>query len=253
MTKKSFAPLVYWSRKSSDRELDRALPRGKHVDLRSARGRSNSSQRWLRRQLNDPYVRRSHAEKYRSRAAYKLLEINDKFSVFAQAKHVVDIGCAPGGWLQVTQKLIPYSQAKLVGVDILPTDPLERATILCGDAREHCVQQQIWHACAGEIDVVLSDMAAPMIGHAATDQINVAALAETAWRVAEVILKQSGHFVCKVYAGGAEQDLLQQLKKHFARVKHFKPRASRAESREIYLVALSRQTMPTLQYFNDAK
>ena len=221
-----------------------ANPRASHVELKSARGRSPSSQRWLRRQLNDPFVLKAQAEGYRGRAAYKLTELQEKFQILAPGMNVVDIGCAPGGWLQVIKQCTHHG--KIIGIDLLPTEPLKGVTIFQGDAREEAEQHKIWQACDGAVDVVLSDMAAAMSGHVKTDQINVALLAETAWDIAEVILAQGGHFACKVFAGGAEQDLLQRLKHHFKRVKHVKPAASRKESREMYLVASERKTKPTL-------
>ena len=216
-----------------------------HVELKNARGRSASSQRWLRRQLNDPYVRKAQAEGYRGRAAYKLLELQEKFDILAPDSHVVDIGCAPGGWLQVIRQCSQHGTT--VGIDLLATEALEGVTIFQGDAREESEQNRIWQECGGTVDVVLSDMAAAMSGHAKTDQVNVALLAETAWDIAEVILAQGGHFVCKVFAGGAEQELLSQLKMHFRRVKHVKPAASRKESREMYLVARERKSSPSLR------
>ena len=222
-----------------------ANPRTHHVELKSARGRSASSQRWLRRQLNDPFVLKAKAEGYRGRAAYKLRELQEKFQILRPGMNVVDIGCAPGGWLQVIKQHTHHG--KIIGIDLLPTEPLKGVTLFQGDAREEAEQIRIWQACAGTVDVVLSDMAAAMSGHAKTDQINVAILAETAWDIAEVILAQGGHFACKVFAGGAGQELLQRLKAHFRRVKHVKPTASRKESREMYLVATDRKTLPTLE------
>lgn len=225
-----------------------ANPRGIHVNLKEARGRSPSSQRWLRRQLNDPFVRRAQIEGYRSRAAYKLIELDKKFDLFTWGQNVLDIGCAPGGWLQVV-KMRTQSRKNagvLVGIDLLETEPVVGAVIFQGDAREPCHQRAIWQACQGVVDVVLSDMAAPTSGHAKTDQVSVAMLAETAWEIAEEILAQDGHFVCKVFAGGAEQELLETLKANFKRVKHSKPSSSRKESREMYLVACQRKTTPKL-------
>ncbi|NQY82935.1 MAG: RlmE family RNA methyltransferase [Alphaproteobacteria bacterium] len=225
-----------------------ANPRGYHVDLKNARGRSSSSQRWLRWQLNDPFVRKAQAEGYRSRAAYKLFEIEEKFHLFRPGMNVLDIGCAPGGWLQVIQQCTRNHQhrGRIIGIDILATESVTGVTIFQGDVRKKIEQRRIWETCDGMVDVVLSDMAAPMIGHAKTDQMNVTMLAETAWDIAEVVLAQGGHFACKVFAGGTEQSLLQRLKAHFKRVKHCKPVSSRKGSREMYLVATERKTTPTL-------
>ena len=222
-----------------------AHPRSKHTGLKTARGRTPSSQRWLRRQLNDPFVLKAQAEGYRARSAYKLLEIDQKFALLRPGIRVVDIGCAPGGWLQVIQrKALQTPESRVVGIDLLPTEPLPGVTIITDDAREQAAQDKILALCQHSVDLVLSDMAAPMTGHARTDQLNVAHLAETAWEIADAILAQNGHFACKVYAGGAEQGLLTMLRHNFARVKHFKPAASRKESREMYLIALGRSSTP---------
>ena len=222
-----------------------ANPRKSHVELKTARGRSPSSQRWLRRQLNDPFVLKAQAEGYRGRAAYKLSELQEKFQILRPGMNVVDIGCAPGGWLQVIKQCTHHG--KIIGIDLLPTEPLKGVVLFQGDAREEEQQRRIWQACEGTVDVVLSDMAAAMSGHAKTDQINVSILAETAWDIAEVILAEGGHFACKVFAGGAGENLLQRLRVNFKRVKHVKPAASRKESREMYLVASERKTKPTLE------
>lgn len=204
------------------------------VSLKSARKRKLSSQLWLQRQLNDPYVARSKAEGYRSRAAYKLLELDEKFSLLEDGARVVDLGAAPGGWCQAALR---KGARRVVGVDCLPVAPLAGAEILELDFLAAGAAESVKAALAGPADIVLSDMAASTTGHRATDHLRIVALAEAALDFAIDVLKPGGAFVCKVFQGGSEGQFLKRLKEHFAFVRHAKPKASRAESAEVYVVA----------------
>ena len=203
--------------------------------MRTARGRSVSSNRWLERQLNDPYVRRAKAENYRSRAAYKLLELDERFGLLKGVKAVVDLGIAPGGWSQVVKRRAPA--AKIAGIDLLPTDPLDGVTILQMDFMDDSAPMRLREALGGPPDLVLSDMAANTVGHARTDHLRTMGLVEAGLQFACETLRPGGAFVAKVLAGGADSDLVADLKRHFTTVKHAKPPASRKESSEWYVVA----------------
>ena len=203
--------------------------------LRTARGRKVSSTRWLERQLNDPYVRRAKAENYRSRAAYKLLELDERFGLLKGVKAVVDLGIAPGGWSQVVHRKVP--QAKIVGIDLLPTDPIEDVTILQMDFMADEAPDKLKAALGGPADLVLSDMAANTVGHQQTDHLRTMALVEAGLAFAKEILRPGGAYVAKVLAGGTDAQLLAELKCHFATVRHAKPPASRKDSSEWYVVA----------------
>jgi 23S rRNA (uridine2552-2'-O)-methyltransferase len=200
------------------------------VRVRSARRRKPSSTEWLNRQLNDPFVAEARRLGYRSRAAFKLIQLDDRFRLLVPERRVVDLGCAPGGWTQVAATRVgaEAGRGRVVGIDLNPTDPIPGATVLTGDIRE---------ALGGPADLVLSDMAAPATGHAATDHLRIVALAEAAFGFAETILKPGGAFVAKVFQGGTEGALLAVLKRAFAEVRHAKPAASRSESAETYVVA----------------
>ena len=203
--------------------------------VRTARGRTASSTRWLERQLNDPYVRRAKAENYRSRAAYKLLELDERFSLLKGVKAVVDLGIAPGGWSQAVRRRTPA--AGIVGIDLLPTDPIEGVTILQMDFMDDSAPARLQEALGGPPDLVLSDMAANTVGHAQTDHLRTMGLVEAGLQFAIETLRPGGAFVAKVLAGGADSDLVADLKRHFTTVKHAKPPASRKESSEWYVVA----------------
>ena len=203
--------------------------------LRTARGRRASSTRWLERQLNDPYVRRAKAENYRSRAAYKLLELDQRFDLLKGVKTVVDLGIAPGGWSQVVRRRIP--QASVVGIDLLPTDPIEGVTILQMDFMADDAPASLREALGCPADLVLSDMAANTVGHQQTDHLRTMGLVEAAIEFAAEILRPGGAFVAKVLAGGADSGLVAAMKRHFTSVKHAKPPASRKGSSEWYVVA----------------
>jgi len=228
--------------------------RGKAVRVKTARSRRPSSTRWLERQLNDPYVEEARRLGFRSRAAFKLLQLDERFRLLAPGRRVVDLGAAPGGWTQVAvARVAPHSSAKasegqpsiarrategrVVAVDMSPMDPVPGAIVLQGDCRDAETIAAVREALGGPADVVLSDMAPPATGHAQTDHLRIVALAEIAYDAAVELLAPGGSFVCKVLQGGAQGDLLTALKRDFATVRHVKPAASRADSAEIYLVA----------------
>jgi len=209
------------------------------VRVRRARRRKPSSTEWLTRQLNDPYVAEAHRLGYRSRAAFKLIQLDDRFHLLAPGRRVVDLGCAPGGWTQIAAHRVGAATGRgaLVGIDLLPTEPVPGATLLAADFRDPAAADRVREALGGPADVVLSDMAAPATGHAPTDHLRIVALAEEALAFAETVLRPDGVFVAKVFQGGAEGALLAALKRGFAVVRHAKPAASRAESAETYVVA----------------
>ena len=210
--------------------------RGASVRVKTARGRKPSSTRWLQRQLNDPYVQAAQDAGYRSRAAFKLIELDARFGLFKGAKQVLDLGAAPGGWSQVAlERLAPG--AVVVAVDVAELEPLAGVSELQLDALDMESLPAMQAALGGQADLVLSDMAAPSTGHAGTDHIRVMALCAAALDIAEVILAADGAFVAKVLKGGTERQLLERLKRGFAKVRHAKPPASRADSAEVYVVA----------------
>jgi len=203
--------------------------------LKTAKGRKVSSTRWLERQLNDPYVKRAKAENYRSRAAYKLIELDERFGFLNGVHAVVDLGIAPGGWSQVVRRKVPRSA--IVGIDLLPTDPIEGVTILEMDFMDDSAPAKLRDSLGGPADLVLSDMAANTVGHPQTDHLRTMALVEAGLEFAIEILRPGGAFVAKVLAGGADSSLVAELKRHFTAVKHAKPPASRKDSSEWYVVA----------------
>lgn len=203
--------------------------------VRTARKRSAASTRWLERQLNDPYVKQAKAEGYRSRAAYKLIELDEKFGLLRGAERVVDLGIAPGGWAQVVRRKRP--RAAIVGIDLLETEPIEGVTILLMDFMDESAPDALTEALDGPPDLVLSDMAANTVGHKQTDHLRTMGLVETAADFAIQTLAPGGTFVAKVLAGGTDTELLALLKCHFTSVKHAKPPASRKGSSEWYVVA----------------
>jgi 23S rRNA (uridine2552-2'-O)-methyltransferase len=204
--------------------------------LRSAKGRKVSSTRWLERQLNDPYVKRAKAEGYRSRAAYKLLELDQKFGLLKGVKVVVDLGIAPGGWSQVVRRRSP--QAKIAGIDLLPTDPIDGVAILQMDFMDEQAPDRLHEAIGtDEVDLVMSDMAANTVGHPQTDHLRTMTLVEAGMEFACEVLRPGGSYVAKVLAGGADNNLVADLKRHFTTVKHAKPPASRKDSSEWYVIA----------------
>jgi len=203
--------------------------------VKTARRRSTSSNRWLARQLNDPYVKQAKAAGYRSRAAYKLAELDERFDLLKGVKRAVDLGIAPGGWSQVVRERCPG--ASVVGIDLLPIDPIEGVTVFQMDFLAEEAPDAIMAALDGPPDLVLSDMAANTVGHKQTDHLRTMALVETAADFAIRTLAPGGAFVAKVLAGGTDKDLLALLKSHFASVKHAKPPASRKDSSEWYVIA----------------
>jgi 23S rRNA (uridine2552-2'-O)-methyltransferase len=206
------------------------------VKVRGTRRRKASSTQWLSRQLNDPYVAEARRLGYRSRAAFKLIELDERFHLLRPGRCVVDLGCAPGGWAQVAVARVGR-RGRVVGIDVAETAPLPGATLLSADIRDPATRASLTAALGSLADIVLSDMAPPATGHAATDHLRIVALAEDAFAVASQILKPGGAFVAKVLQGGAEGPLLAALKRDFAELRHAKPPASRAESAETYVVA----------------
>ena len=203
--------------------------------LKTAKGRKVSSTRWLERQLNDPYVKRARAENYRSRAAYKLIELDERFGFLRGINSVVDLGIAPGGWSQVVRRKIP--RAKVVGIDLLPTDPIEGVSILQMDFMDKTAPEKLKSELGRPADLVLSDMAANTVGHPQTDHLRTMALVEAGLEFAKEVLRPGGAYVAKVLAGGADNQLVAEMKRHFTAVKHAKPPASRKDSSEWYVVA----------------
>ncbi|MBW4024240.1 MAG: RlmE family RNA methyltransferase [Proteobacteria bacterium] len=204
------------------------------VKLKKTAGRSVASQRWLTRQLNDPYVAAAQKQGWRSRAAFKLIEIDDRFHVIRKGMRVLDLGAAPGGWTQVA---LNRGAGTVVGIDLLAIEPIPGAELIKGDATDPEAQARILALLGGAPDLVLSDMAPNTSGHAATDHIRIVALAEMALDLAFAFLPPGGSFVAKLFQGGADKHLLDPMKKRFAMVRHAKPPASRKESSELYVIA----------------
>lgn len=214
--------------------------RGLRERVKTARHRTPSSQRWLERQLNDPYVARSKQEGYRSRAAYKLLEIDERHKLLKPGQRVVDLGAAPGGWSQVAAATVGSTDAqpRVVAIDYLDMDPLPGVAVLKKDFLDPDAPDALKSALGGAgADLVLSDMAAPTTGHKATDHLRIVALCEVATEFAREVLNPGGAFLMKVFRGGTENALLADLKRNFAKVQHVKPPASRPDSPELYLLA----------------
>ncbi|MGI4850917.1 MAG: RlmE family RNA methyltransferase [Janthinobacterium lividum] len=209
------------------------------VRLKNARKLTNNSQRWLMRQLNDPYVQQAQKEGLRSRAAYKLQQLDDKFHFLKKGTRVVDLGAAPGGWSQIAAARVdPNLQGNLiVAIDLLDMIPVPGVTFLQGDFFDESIQHDLKSLLTQPAQVVLSDMAASTTGHSQTDHLRTTALAEAAFEFARTVLSPGGTFVTKVFQGGADHDLLQSLKENFKDIKHIKPLASRKESPEMYVLA----------------
>lgn len=205
------------------------------VRVKSAKGRTAQSVRWLERHLNDPYVHKAKQEGWRSRAAFKLIELDEKFHFVKGSRAVVDLGVAPGGWAQVIRKMAP--KAAVVGIDLLPVDPIDGVAIFQLDFNDARAPDLLIEALDGPADLVLSDMAANTVGHPQTDHLRTMGLVENAAAFAYDVLRPGGAFVAKVLAGGADSDLVAELKRNFATVKHAKPPASRKDSSEWYVVA----------------
>lgn len=213
---------------------------GLKVKVKTARGRTASSVRWLQRQLNDPYVVKARKEGWRSRAAFKLIEIDEKFHILKPGNRVVDLGAAPGGWCQVAAKKTGSTPGNplIVGIDYLEMDSVPGVTLFQKDFLDEDAPDALMAALGGQPpDVVLSDMAAPTTGHHKTDHLRTTYLCEVAAAFAVDVLRPGGAFVAKVFRGGTENELLATLKQNFAQVFHFKPPSSRQESVEMYVVA----------------
>ena len=216
-------------RKSSGQDGSRA----RSERVRSARGRKLSSTRWLQRQLNDPYVQAAQRVGYRSRAAYKLLQIDERFEFLQPGRRVVDLGAAPGGWTQVVVAQVKSQETagQVVAIDILEMEPLAGAEILVGDIEDEAAVARLRTAIGDPVDVVLSDMAVPTTGHASTDHLRTLALAEAAFLFACEVLSPGGAFVTKVFQGADEPALFDAMRQRFSSVRRFKPKASRSDKR----------------------
>ena len=213
--------------------------RGRHmltVRVKTSKYRDKSSNRWLERQLNDPYVAESKRMGYRSRAAFKLIQLDEKYKFLGKGKTIVDLGCAPGGWTQIAV-MRNKGAGQIVGIDILETQPIEGATMLCQDFMQEGAAERLKALLHGKADIVMSDMAANTTGHQQTDHLRTIGLVEAAYEFAKEVLADGGIFIAKVFQGGAEGSLLTDAKKNFKKVSHFKPDASRQTSPETYLVA----------------
>lgn len=214
--------------------------RQKKVAVKSRKKRTKSSAAWLERQLNDPYVAAAKVQGWRSRAAFKLLEMDEELKILKPGQKIVDLGSAPGGWLQVlVGKVKPETTGgRIVGIDYLKMDPVPGTKILEMDFTDDAAPEKLQKALGAKADIVLSDMAAPTTGHHQTDHLNIMGLVEIAYDFAKQVLKPDGVFLAKVFQGGTEKELLAMLKKDFIKVKHIKPPASRKESSEMYVVGL---------------
>lgn len=208
--------------------------RGKPARLKTAKMRTPSSQAWLERQVNDPFAAKARAHGYRSRAAYKLTELDDRLHLLKPGVRVVDLGCAPGGWTQVA---LERGVTSVVGVDLLPVDPLPPAELIEMDFNDPACGPRLVQLLGGPADVVLSDLAPNTVGHRRTDHLRIMALIEAAADFALGVLRPGGTFIAKAFQGGETHEVMALLKQNFAEVKNLKPKASRADSSEVYLVA----------------
>jgi len=214
--------------------------------LKDEKRRTLSSRTWLERQISDPYVARAKREGFRSRAAYKLAEIDDKYRLLKPGARVVDLGAAPGGWSEIAARRVGAG-GRVLAIDILDMKPIAEVEFLKLDFLDHTAPQRLKDLLGGQADLVLSDMAANATGHRQTDHLRIMALAEAAAHFAREVLAPGGSFLCKVLQGGTEAALLAELKRDFASVKHVKPPASRSDSAELYLLARGfrgRETSP---------
>ena len=206
------------------------------VRVKTSKYRKTSSNKWLERQLNDPYVSESKRLGYRSRAAFKLIQLDEKYKFLGKGKTIVDLGCAPGGWTQIAV-FRNKGTGQVVGIDILETEAIEGATLVCEDFTSEAAPEKLKKLLKGKADIVMSDMAANTTGHQQTDHLRTIALVEAAYQFAKEVLAPNGIFIAKVFQGGAEAELLSDMKRNFAKVSHFKPDASRQTSPETYVVA----------------
>jgi len=211
----------------------------KKVRVKTRQSRSKSSAKWLERQLNDPYVIAAKAEGYRSRAAFKIIQMNDELDIFRKGQKVVDLGAAPGGWTQIVVDLVKPKETggRVVGIDYLEMDEIPGAEIICLDFMDEKAPDILKEMLGGPADIVMSDMAPPTVGHQRTDHLRIMGLAEAAYAFAKEVLVPGGVFLSKVFMGGADKEFLNLLKKDFEKVKHIKPHASRKDSTEMYVVA----------------
>lgn len=208
--------------------------RGKPARLKTAKGRRPSSQAWLERQINDPFSAEARAQGYRSRAAFKLSEIDDRFKLIRKGSKVIDLGCAPGGWVQIA---LQRGASRVIGIDLLPVDPLPPAEMVQMDFTDPAAAPLLMEMLGGQPDLVLSDMAPNTVGHRETDHLRIIGLIELAADFATSVLKPGGSFVAKAFQGGETATIMAALKKRFNRVQNVKPKASRADSSEVFLVA----------------
>ncbi len=211
--------------------------RNKHIKLKKQKNRSNSSHQWLSRQLNDPYVTKAKLDGYRSRAAYKIIEINEKYKIFQQGFKIIDLGAAPGGWSQVAASEVG-SKGKIVAIDLLLFDPIEGVEIAQMDFYDEETPKRLIEMMGDKANVVMSDMAANTTGHTPTDHLRIMDLCERSFYFATNVLSPGGCFIAKILRGGTEHELLAEIKRKFSKVHHFKPKSSRSDSKEIYLIAL---------------
>lgn len=223
--------------------------RGLTQRVKTARKRSNSSARWLHRQLNDPYVAQAKREGYRSRAAFKIIEIDEKHGFLSPGKKVLDLGAAPGGWSQVAAQKVqsPHDTPTVLALDILPMDDVLGVDFIQLDFMQDDAPEIIRSKLSGGVDVVLSDMAPNTTGHAATDHLRIMAILEAAYPFACEVLNPGGAFIAKVFQGGTEKALLTEMKRSFDSVRHMKPKSSRSDSSEIYVVAMGFKPLITAQ------
>jgi 23S rRNA (uridine2552-2'-O)-methyltransferase len=218
------------------------------VRVKTSRGRTVSQQRWLLRQLNDPYVARAKKDGYRSRAAYKLLEIDEKYRILKPGQRIIDLGCAPGGWAQIAARVTGAGAGKgaVVGIDLLPVDPMTGVILFEGDFMADDAPNNLKTALGGKADIVMSDMAGNTTGLKQTDHLRIIGLAEAALDFAREILVPGGVFLSKLFQGGETAELIALLKRDFKTVRHVKPAASRADSSELYVLATGfRAVQPT--------
>lgn len=229
-----------WIFDLSSKNKDLGSVRRKAVRVKTARSRSSSSTRWLQRQLNDPYVAMAKKDGYRSRAAYKLKEIDQKYHLFKPNSLVIDLGAAPGSWSQIATETVREERGgRIIGVDLLDIDPLKGAEFIIGDFMDDGILHELEDKIEGKkVDVVLSDMAANATGHRQTDHLRIMGLLEIALDFAINHLKPGGSFLCKVLQGGTEKELLEKLRSNFTKVLHIKPKASRQDSAEMYVLAI---------------
>lgn len=221
-----------WNRQSQTK----SRARGAKVRVKTARGRKPSSTRWLQRQLNDPYVAEANRLGYRSRAAFKLVELNDRYQFLKGVKRAVDLGSAPGGWLQVLARVMP-EDSQIIGIDLQEVEHVDGVDLWVMDFLDEDAEERLMAALSGPADIVLSDMANSATGHRQTDQIRTMALCEAALDFAIKVLAPNGTFVAKVLQGGSDGALMERMQKHFKTVKHAKPPASRADSKEWFVLA----------------